>query len=258
MRRFGIIGYPLAHSFSRRYFSEFFIREGIDACYDNFELNSLEYFSRVLDSHPDLVGLNVTIPFKQAIIPYLNALSPEAEVIGAVNVIHIQKNAAVERVLTGYNTDVIGFVQSIRPMIDRLIQRLQEEGCKEPLKALVFGTGGASKAICYGLRQLGVEPQPVSRTYHPDTLTYDQLTAEHYQAHRIWVNATPLGMSPHTETCPPIDYQQIGHGFLLFDAVYNPEKTCFLMKGEEAGALIKNGLDMLYGQAEAAWKIWNT
>ena len=248
MKKYGLLGYPLSHSFSKGYFTEKFRKESIDAVYENFALPSITEFPSLILSEPLLAGLNVTIPYKQAVIPYLDALTPEAEAIGAVNVIRVERSS--ETRLIGYNSDVIGFRESICPLVLAL--------GAGPLKALVLGTGGASKAILYALKQLGIETLLVSRKPAPGQITYDDLTAAHYKEFRMIVNTTPLGMSPNVDTCPPIDYAQLGSEHLLFDVVYNPDTTLFLQKGETQGARIKNGLEMLHLQAEAAWDIWNS
>jgi len=248
MKKYGLLGYPLSHSFSKGYFTDKFRKESIDAVYENFALPSITEFPSLILSTPLLAGLNVTIPYKQAVMPYLDALTPEAEAIGAVNVIRVEHSP--ETRLTGYNTDVVGFRESIRPLVVSM--------GGSSLKALVLGTGGASKAILYALNQLGIETLLVSRKPAPGQITYDDLTAAHYKEFSILVNTTPLGMSPNVDTCPPLNYSLLGDGHLLFDAVYNPDKTLFLQQGEARGATIKNGLEMLHLQAEAAWEIWNT
>lgn len=237
MRHFGIIGYPLHHSFSAKYFSEKFKREGIDAEYSLYpvEADSLpQKLEQLLDS---LDGMNVTMPYKQTIIPYLDRLDDTAAAVGAVNVV-------CRRV--GYNTDCIGFMESIRPLL-RDYDR----------QALVLGTGGASKAVCYGLKQSGITPTLVSRTPKEGMLGYNDLTKEVMETHTIIVNCTPLGMVPDTESFPPIPYEWISARHLLFDCIYNPEETVFLRKGKAQGATIQNGTGMLFGQAKAAWKIWS-
>lgn len=248
MKKYGLLGFPLSHSFSKGYFTEKFSKEGIDAVYENFALPTISEFPQLLSSSPLLAGINVTIPYKQAVMAYLDALDPEAEAVGAVNVIRIERSPVLR--LIGYNSDVIGFRESIRPFVSAM--------GSAPLKALVLGTGGASKAIVFGLKQLGIETLMVSRHSAPGQITYDDLTPAHYKAYRIVVNTTPLGMSPNVDACPPIDYTRLGTEHLLFDAVYNPDKTLFLQKGEKQGSMIKNGLEMLHLQAEAAWAIWNT
>lgn len=251
MKQYGLLGYPLSHSFSSGYFSEKFKREGIEAVYHNFALPSIEELPALIVEHPFLVGLNVTIPYKQAVIRYLDDLDPEAERIGAVNTVCILRETNKPR-LVGYNSDLIGFRESIRPFIDRL----RANGQQEP-KALILGTGGASKAIEYGLEQLGIQCTFVSRTSRQGVLCYDELDARCYERCSIIINTTPLGMYPNVQSCPPIRYDLLGPGHVLYDAVYNPEKTLFLQKGEAQGATIKNGLEMLHLQAEASWKIWN-
>lgn len=262
MKTFGLLGYPLSHSFSKGFFTEKFRKESIDAEYVNFALPFLSEFPSLLFSNPFLVGMNVTIPYKQAVMAYLDALDPEAEAVGAVNVIRIERLAGQKPFLTGYNSDVIGFRESIRPLVEQLRSDLagvllkgSESG--SALKALVLGTGGASKAILFGLKQLGVEPLLVSRQPAPGQITYNDLTSSHYKEFRIIVNTTPLGMYPQLDTYPPLDYKLLGSGHLLFDAVYNPEKSLFLQNGEKQGSKIKNGLEMLHLQAEASWTIWN-
>ena len=237
MRHFGIIGYPLLHSFSAKYFNEKFAAEKIDAEYSLYptKVESLE--SKVESLLDSLDGFNVTLPYKQAIIPFLDRLDETAEVIGAVNVVH-------QRI--GYNTDCLGFMESIKPLLR-----------PEDKQALVLGTGGASKAACYGLRKLGVVPTLVSRTPRENMLGYDDLNEDIMNRHTVIVNCTPLGMLPDVDSCPQIPYQLLSARHLLFDCVYNPEETLFLSKGKAQGATIKNGIEMLYGQAKAAWKIWN-
>ena len=236
MRHYGIIGFPLLHSFSAKYFNEKFATEQIDAEYSLFPMKELtsERVNELMDS---LDGFNVTLPHKQAIIPFLDRVDETAEVIGAVNVVH-------KRI--GYNTDCLGFMTSIRPLL-RDFDR----------KALVLGTGGASKAVCYGLRKLGITPTLVSRTPKEGMFGYEELNAEIMDTHSIIVNCTPLGMYPDIDSCPPIPYTLISAQHLLFDCVYNPEETLFLRKGKEQGATIQNGIGMLIGQAKEAWKIWN-
>ncbi len=244
MKQFGIIGYPLLQSFSARLFNAKFEREHLDARYDLMPLKDIADCKDVF-AIPNLVGLNVTIPYKQAVIPYLDELAEEAEAIGAVNVIQVSERNG-KRWLKGFNTDVIGFRESMRTLLTPMRS-----------KALVFGTGGASKAVSYGLKQLGVSVQLVSRRKSDNTLTYDQLTADILQSHLIWVNATPLGMFPDVDSCVPVDFSNATPDHLLYDAVYNPEKTLFLQRGEQMGAEIINGQAMLEGQARAAWEIWN-
>ena len=236
MRHFGIIGYPLIHSFSAKYFNEKFESEKIDAEYSLYPTENLtgERMNELMNS---LDGMNVTMPYKKDVIAYLDRLDETAEAIGAVNVIH-------DRV--GYNTDCLGFIDSIRPLLREYDK-----------KALVLGTGGASKAVCFGLKKLGISPTLVSRTPQEGMLGYDDLTEAVMSDYTVIVNCTPLGMAPEEETFPPIPYEYISARHLLFDCVYNPEETLFLQKGKAQGATTRNGMEMLYGQAKAAWKIWN-
>ena len=237
MRHYGIIGFPLLHSFSAKYFNEKFATEHIEAEYSLYpvQIGNLKLeIGNLLDS---LDGFNVTLPYKQAIIPFLDRLDETAQAIGAVNVVY-------KRV--GYNTDCLGFMESIKPLL-----RAYDS------KALVLGTGGASKAACYGLRKLGITPTLVSRNPKEGQLGYKDLTPEIMAEHTIIVNCTPLGMYPDVESCPDIPYELISARHLLFDCVYNPEETLFLQKGKAQGATIQNGIGMLYGQAKEAWKIWN-
>ena len=236
MRHFGIIGFPLLHSFSAKYFNEKFATEKIDAEYSLYPLNVLTN-ERMNELMRSLDGFNVTFPYKEQVIPYLDRLDETALAIGAVNVVH-------QRV--GYNTDCIGFLESIKPLM-REYDR----------KALVLGTGGASKAACYGLRKLGITPTLVSRTPQEGMLAYEALDAEVMAEHTVIVNCTPLGMLPDVNSCPAIPYELITPRHLLFDCVYNPEETLFLQKGKAQGATIQNGIGMLLGQAKAAWQIWN-
>lgn len=239
--RYGIIGNPLAHSFSPAYFAEKFRKLGIEASYERFELNAITEFPNLLKTHPQLRGLNVTIPYKQSIIPYLDSLSEAAQQIGAVNCIGIESNR-----LKGYNTDVIGFEQSLTPLL---------RPCHT--KALVLGTGGSSMAVIYVLKRLGIEYLSVSRQPKINERGYADLTRDVLQDYLLIVNTTPLGMSPENDTCPDIPYEALGSKHLLYDLVYNPQETKFLALGKAQGAATKNGLEMLHLQAEASWEIWN-
>ena len=245
MKKFGLIGYPLGHSFSQGYFNEKFANEGIDARYDNYEIASIGDFPAVVEENPDLCGLNVTIPYKEKVISYLDEVDWAATEIGAVNVVKVVRHKGSIR-LVGYNSDVIGFVQSIEPLIE-----------SHHKKALVLGTGGAAKAVVYGLRSLGVEPTLVSRRPHPDRLNYDQLTPACMDEYTVVVNCTPVGMYPRVDECPDIPYEGLTPRHLLYDLVYNPDQTLFLKKGAAQGAQVKNGLEMLLLQAFAAWEFWN-
>ncbi len=245
MDKYGLIGYPLGHSFSISYFNEKFANEGIDAQYINFEIPSIEALPEVLASNPELKGLNVTIPYKEKVIPYLDNVSPEARAIGAVNVIRVtHKGNDVE--LKGFNSDVIGFTKSIESMLEKYHK-----------KALILGTGGASKAINYGLRSLGLETVYVSRYERPDTIQYDKITPEVVQEYNVIVNCTPVGMYPHTEECPQLPYEAMDSHNILYDLIYNPDETMFMRRGAEYGANVKNGLEMLLLQAFASWEFWN-
>ncbi len=247
MEQYGLLGYPLGHSFSARYFAEKFEREHIDATYTNFEFPDVDPAMRHLLSLSNLRGFNVTLPYKQAVIPYLAGLSPEASAIGAVNVVCVRHTADGTPQLFGCNSDVIGFTESIRPLINPTVHT----------KALVLGTGGASKAVVYGLRQLGIDPVYVSRTPASGSFAYADLTPEVMQQHKVIVNCTPLGMYPKTDACPDIPYQLLTPQHLLYDLVYNPLETLFMQKGLAQGATVKNGLEMLHRQAEAAWQMWH-
>jgi shikimate dehydrogenase len=244
MRKFGLIGLPLVHSFSKRYFTDKFDREGIDARYELFELQDIAEFT-ALKNTADLCGLNVTIPYKEKVIPFLDELDATASGIGAVNVIKFIRQDGTLK-LKGYNSDAIGFEASICPLL---------KDCHR--KALILGTGGASKAIDYILRKHGLETLFVSRTAKPGMLTYTQLNQKILSDHLVIINASPVGTFPHNDECPDIPYQFLSDSHILFDVVYNPAETIFLKKGREKGAIGLNGEDMLIGQAIAAWDIWN-
>ena len=245
MDKYGLIGYPLGHSFSITYHNQRFADEGINAKYFNYEIPSIDNLTEVLDSNPELKGLNVTIPYKQKVMEYLDYISPEARAIDAVNVIrviHEGKNT----ILKGYNSDVIGFTQSIEPMLEEYHK-----------KALILGTGGASKAINYGLKSLGLETIFVSRYRRPGTICYEDITPEVVKEYNVIVNCTPLGMYPKTEECPFLPYEAMDEKNILYDLIYNPDETLFMKKGAEHGANVKNGLEMLLLQAFASWEFWN-
>ena len=234
MRHFGIIGYPLEHSFSARYFTEKFAREHVSADYQLYPLTDIRDVQKVT---MPLDGYNVTLPYKQAIMPFLTEMDTTAQEIGAVNVVRGTK---------GYNTDWIGFVNSLQPLLNNT-----------DTQALVLGTGGVSKAVQYGLRQMNIDYLLVSRQEQSGGITYSNINKVLLETHTIIINCTPLGMYPHVDTCPDLPYDAIGEQHILFDCVYNPEQTLFLQRGKQQGARIKNGLEMLHLQAEAAWKIWN-
>ena len=245
MDKYGLIGYPLGHSFSIGYFNEKFQNECIDATYENFEIPSIENLTEILDSNPELKGLNVTIPYKEKVISYLDSISPEARAIGAVNVIKVNHKGNKTE-LKGYNSDVIGFTQSIEPLLERYHK-----------KALVLGTGGASKAIIFSLKSLGIETLTVSRYERHGCVRYEDITPEMIKEYNVIVNCTPCGMYPQTDDCPNLPYEAMDSHTLLYDLIYNPDETLFLKKGKAQGATVKNGLEMLLLQAFASWEFWH-
>jgi len=245
MRLFGLIGYPLGHSFSEQYFNDKFQKEGLSDRYQNFPIESIDEFETLVKDYPDLKGINVTIPYKEAVIPYLDALSKTARAVQAVNTICFCRRS--ERLgLVGHNTDVTGFERSLKENLSSM-----------PEKALVLGSGGSSKAVCYVLKELNIAVTQVSRVADEGKMAYTDLSKDMVSDHRLIVNTTPLGMHPDPDAAPDIIYEGIGKNHLLFDLIYNPEKTKFLAKGERRGARILNGQKMLVYQAEAAWDIWN-
>ena len=238
----GLLGKNIAHSFSKKYFTEKFASNSItDYSYQNFPLESIELLPKLWESEPDLIGMNVTIPYKQEILPYLSKLNRHAKQIGAVNV--IKKRA--DGTFKGYNTDYYGFMKSVLPLLE-----------PHHKKALVLGSGGASKAIQYALKELLLDYKVVSRTPKKLQLDYTQLSKKVMQEYTIIINCTPLGTVPHTEEFPDIPYKLLGPQHLVFDLIYNPEETTFLSKAKAQGARIKNGYEMLLIQADASWKIW--
>ncbi|MCC6412893.1 MAG: shikimate dehydrogenase [Saprospiraceae bacterium] len=249
MRVFGLIGYPLGHSFSKKYFTEKFLNEGIiDARYELFPLSDLELLHGLLASEPDLHGLNVTIPYKQDIMSWLNDLDPTAAAAGAVNTIRIHDGK-----LKGYNTDVVGFGQSLHGWF-------LEPKVSMPVEALVLGSGGASRAVCYVLEKMSLPFRVVTRRpKQPGHLGWDDLWRhEPAPGPVLWVNTTPLGMAPDVESCPPVPFHKFKSEDLVYDLVYNPAETLLLQRAGKLGCAVKNGLEMLHLQAEAAWRIWNT
>ncbi len=245
MDKYGLIGYPLGHSFSIGYFNEKFQNEGIHAEYVNFEIANIELLPEIVAQTPQLKGLNVTIPYKQKVMQYLDTVSPEARAIGAVNVIKVEHRGN-HSYLKGYNSDVIGFTRSIEPLLTNYHK-----------KALILGTGGSAKAIDYGLRSLGLETMFVSRYERPGTIQYGQITADVVKEYNVIVNCTPVGMYPKTSLCPELPYEALDNRNLLYDLLYNPDETLFMFKGRKQGATVKNGLEMLLLQAFASWEIWN-
>ena len=236
MKRFGLIGHPLSHSFSKTHFTEKFEREGLDCEYENYDIDDIALVREL-----DLSGFNVTSPYKEAIIPYLDELNPIAAEVGAVNTVKVLPDGR----LIGYNTDVIGFAETVF-------------GAELQKTALILGTGGASKAVQYALRQLGIRYSIVSRSTSKGDYHYEELTPEIIQSHLLIVNATPVGMAPNVNEAPNIPYDAITPQHTLIDLIYNPEETLFLRKGKEHGATTINGLTMLHAQAEASWEIWTS
>lgn len=244
---YGLIGFPLTHSFSQGFFNQKFEAENINSRYINFEIPDIGDFMEVIAENPNLAGLNVTIPYKQQVIKYMDEMDEDAARIGAVNVIKITRKPNGDPHFKGFNSDIIGFCDSIKPLLK-----------PHHTKALVLGTGGAAKAITQGLIKLGVEPTAVSRTKHPDNLTYSELTAEVMAKYNVIVNTTPLGMYPHVDECPDIPYNLLNDKYLCYDLIYNPDMTLFLKRSQENGAEVKNGLEMLLLQAFASWDIWQS
>jgi shikimate dehydrogenase len=246
MRKYGLIGYPLGHSFSKGYFKEKFLRENIDGCsYDNFPLSDLHLLPKLLLSEPDLKGLNVTIPYKSEIFAYIDIIDPEAFEIGAVNVLKI-KHSGNKIQISGFNSDVTGISDSLSPYLSGKIK-----------DAIVLGTGGSSRAVCYVLKKSGLNIIQVSRNNKPGIIDYSEISEEIISKAGLIVNTTPVGMFPHTDTRPLINYSLLNDNHILFDLVYNPELTLFLRSGIERGCSVITGLKMLHSQAEKAWQIWN-
>jgi shikimate dehydrogenase len=247
MRKYGLIGYPLGHSFSRRFFNEKFEREGTDASYENFEIEDISCFPRVITNNPGLNGLNVTIPYKEQVIPYLDELDPAAEEVGAVNTIKMIRKAGKMH-LKGYNTDTWGFETSLNPLLK-----------KYHTKALILGTGGASKAIKYVLKKRSIEFISASiEELHENEIRYEDIDEKMMKERLLIIHATPLGTYPKVDSYPSLPYEYIGSRHLMFDLVYNPEMTKFLEKGRQQGATVKNGHEMLMLQALKSYEIWNS
>ncbi|HKM94996.1 MAG TPA: shikimate dehydrogenase [Prolixibacteraceae bacterium] len=248
MKTFGLVGYPLGHSFSKKFFTEKFKNDSLnDHQYLNFEIDSIELFPAIFDQYDNIGGLNCTIPYKQQIMTFLNEIDDEARAVGAVNTVKILQTPQGMR-LKGFNTDVIGFERSIKPMLGSIHQ-----------KAIILGTGGASKAIKYVMKKLGIEyvSASIENELFENEIRYSDITTQIIADRKIIINATPLGTFPNINTCPQIPYEAITAQHVMFDLVYNPDITLFLQKGIEHGAKVKNGLEMLHGQAIAAWEIWN-
>jgi shikimate dehydrogenase len=241
MKNFGLIGKNISYSFSKSYFNEKFEKENIEAEYHNFDLKNLKQFRDVIKETPNLNGLNVTIPYKQEIISFLDDLAPEAKEIGAVNTIQVNDNK-----LIGYNTDYIGFSESLKPFLK-----------PHHKKALILGTGGASKAVAYALKQFNIDYIFVSRSSGKDKLGYNDLSEEIMKEYSVIVNTTPVGTFPKVEEHPQLPFQYLNENHLVYDLIYNPETTQLMAFAKEKGASVTNGLKMLQLQAESAWKIWN-
>lgn len=243
---YGLIGYPLSHSFSKGYFARKFKAEGIvGRFYEAFPIDSIEKLPELIRQYPNLKGLNVTIPYKEQIVPYMDELGKGAAAIGAVNTVLIKEEGWF-----GYNSDIYGFSQSLANAIQRYSLTLEH--------ALILGTGGAAKAVKYALEQSGITPTYVSRRAGEGVITYEELDEKEIEKYKLIVNTTPLGMSPNVDSFPNIPYHYIGENHLCFDLVYNPEVTLFLRKAQQQGAFILNGLEMLHLQAEKSWEIWTT
>lgn len=259
MKKFGLIGYPLGHSFSKKYFTEKFEREGLsDYSYESYPMENVSDVQQLINANPDLCGLNVTIPHKIGIMYYLDKVTPEAKAIDAVNCIKIIKQKPVESFFTGeitsmkvrmegYNTDAYGFEMSLKPLLQ-----------KHHNKALILGSGGASRAVAYVLSKLNIDYKIVSRKAIRKQITYAQITRATLDEYKLIINTTPLGMSPNAQDCPEIPYEFLSNKHLLYDLIYNPEVTEFMKRGSEHGATVKNGEEMLHLQAEKAWEIWNS
>jgi shikimate dehydrogenase len=258
MKKYGLIGYPLTHSFSKKYFTEKFLREGLDSYqYELYPLPNLSDLPELINSIPDLCGLNVTVPHKIGVMFYLDKVDPAAKEIDAVNCIKIVNHQPVEAFfsgelssmqvrLEGYNTDAYAFEESLKPLLK-----------KHHHKALILGTGGASRAVAYVLKKLGISYKKVSRRAVGKQLSYKKLSEDILQDHLLIINTSPVGTAPNIEECPDIPYEFLTNKHLLYDLVYNPAETEFLKRGKARGASIKNGLEMLHLQAEKSWEIWN-
>jgi len=247
--KYGLIGHPLTHSFSKKYFTSKFEQLKTNAAYELFDIENINELPAIINRHPDLIGLNVTIPYKQSVIPFLTRLDDTAAKVGAVNTIKInQQPGTKNHELIGYNTDVTGFRESIKPFLE-----------SSHSHALILGTGGAAKAVSYVLKELGVNTFFVSRKADPvnNILSYSELTKNVIDICKLIINTTPVGMFPNINDCPSIPYNLISPSHFLYDLIYNPEETLFLKKAKEKGCATLNGSSMFYFQAEKAWGIWN-
>ena len=246
MKKLGLIGYPLGHSFSKKFYLEKFERENItDFHYDLYPVEDISSFPQLFERDLAFYGFNVTIPHKRNVMRFLNEFSPEAAEINAVNCVQIRWQGG-KPYLKGFNTDAFGFEQSLRPLLQR-----------QHTSALIFGNGGAAQAVLFVLNKLGIPFKTVSRNKSNGDLTYPELTENMIASHKLLINCSPVGTFPHIEDAPDIPYEGIGSEHLLYDLIYNPEETAFLQKGKKQGATIKNGLEMLILQAEKNWEIWN-
>jgi len=246
MKRYGLLGFPLTHSFSKKYFTEKFETENIDSTYDNFEIDNINKFSNIIKKNPEIIGLNVTIPYKEQVIPFLDELNDSAREIGAVNTIQVKQTESGIH-LKGFNTDTFGFENSLKPLLK-----------EHHKKALILGTGGASKALKYVLTKLGIDFISASiEELKENEIRYEDIDEKMMNERLLIINATPLGTFPKVDSCANIPYEFITEKHLLFDLVYNPEITKFLQNGIDKGATVKNGFDMLLGQAKKAYEIWN-
>lgn len=245
MKKYGLVGFPIGHSFSGKYFTELFDKEQIEAKYYNYQMESIQDLHPILNDVKELAGLNITIPHKTNILPFLDEVDEAIHKIGAVNVVRVTQGNGKPH-LKGYNTDVIGFEESVKEHLK-----------PHHKKALILGTGGASKAVVYVMEKRGIEWKYVSRKASEGQFTYEDITPEVIKEYTLIINCTPLGMSPKIGVCADLPYSSMGKDHYLYDLVYNPDETQFLINGQEQGATTKNGLDMLHIQADAAWEIWN-
>ena len=246
MKKYGLIGFPLTHSFSKRYFTEKFENEKIDSTYENFEIDDISKFPEIIKNNPEIIGLNVTIPYKEKVIPFLNDLNDSAREIRAVNTVKITRTESGV-FLKGFNTDTFGFETSLKPLLK-----------EHHKKALILGTGGASKALKYVLKKLGIEFISASiEELKENEIRYEEIDEKMMKERLLIINATPLGTYPKTEAFPNIPYQFITEKHLLFDLVYNPEVTQFMARGIQKAATVKNGYEMLLNQAIKSYEIWN-
>lgn len=242
MKRYGLIGYPLSHSFSQQYFTEKFARESLSgAVYENYSIREIDELNNILSKHPDLCGFNVTIPYKKEVLSFLSGLSEVVKTMGACNCVKIENGK-----LIGYNTDVVGFEQSLLPYLR-----------PHHTRALVLGTGGAAAAVAYVFDKRGISFQYISRKKSGSSIAYEDIDESMMQEHTLIINTTPLGMSPLVDQYPPIPYEWLNEQHHCFDLIYNPAETLFLHKAKAAGASIQNGAEMLVIQAEESWRIWN-